>query len=275
MKEDTLNKLYASFDEVKIKPGGGQYKYIKSRDIINRINRVFEGDWSSEVMGSEIVEDNVLICARVYVKDNGDTFYHDGYGSSAIARFSYGDNKGKAINIGNNYNAARSLAIKDAVKKWGVALYIEDEPDEDFVTDPSGELGPKLDVKRAVPTVPVTSVSKKGVTEFTPPPFPDSPTIDTVQTFPSTVEKTELTPPHGNITPVKGSVNVTQEVDIDKITDVQKVAIQGLLQLKGLEREKLFAAALGRTDNLPVSSEKLTYQEAVLIIKYGNDVDRK
>lgn len=301
MEKEILDELYKSFEEIKEKPGSGKYKYVKSQDVINRINRIFKGCWSSDVVSSEIIEDNVLVCIQVCVKDNGNTFCHSGYGSSQIARFIFGDNKGKAINIGNNYNAAKSLAIKDAVKKWGIALYIEDTPDEE-----AGSVGidlssiPEVESAADLPIIPIGDKTDAGwvagltaipvgtgvVTEepelsilkkellaskFTPPPFPDSPT----QTFPNVpgVIKEPATPEF--TPPVESSVSITQETAVDKITDVQKVAIQGLLQLKGLDYKELLVNALGRTDNLPVRSEDLTYSEAVLVIKYGNDVGRK
>lgn len=53
---------------------------------------------------------------------------------------------------------------------------------------------------------------------------------------------------------------------MDSITDVQRAAIQGLLQLKGYSLTDLSAKALGHSIT---SLEELSHQEAVEIIKYG------
>lgn len=273
MKQGTLDKLYEPFEEIAQKPGSGQYKYVKSNHIIDRMNKTFEGDWSSEVIGREIIEDNILIHVRVHIKDNGHSFFHDGYGSVPIARFSFGDKKGEVISIGNNYNAAKSLAIKDACKKWGVALYLEpdeegtsgeDKPKDTGTPGPRpGPLGPTPksepmpDVKRAVPdvnhpgipTMPTRSVP--NITETNSPVIPDVPTR-------------ESTPKE----------SVTKPIESDNITDVQRVAIQGLLELKGLKFSDLVKDALNREDNLPLTPNDLSYQEAVKVIKFGNDVDK-
>lgn len=265
MKNELLNDLYKPFENIKEKPGSGKYKYVSSRDVIDRMNRVFEGNWTSEVIDDLVAEDNVLVRVRVYVKDNGESFYHEGYGSSNIARFSFGDKKGQAINIGNNYNSAKSLAIKDACKKWGVALYIEDNPyDEEFVNDgvstgspaPSAPKKTLPEVEHTLPNVPPAGNLSADTMEFSPPPFPDE------------VSKPELvTDTFGNTTP-------EQTTGVEKITDVQRVAIQGLLELKKLDYKELLINALGRKDNLPASPEDLTYQDAVTVIKYGNNVKK-
>lgn len=265
MKNELLNDLYKPFENIKQKPGSGKYKYVPSRDIIDRMNRVFEGNWATEVLENKIVEDNVLIRVRVCVKDNGQSCYHEGFGSSQIARFTFGDKKGQAINIGNNYNSAKSLAIKDACKKWGVALYIEDNPyDEEFVNESTSpeqktELpSPPKELKPTIPSAPQGgSAVSTPPTEFSPPPFPDK------------VSKPQIdTDVFGNDT-----TQPTTE-DEQKITDVQRVAIQGLLELKKLDYKELLINALGREDNLPDSPEHLTYQEAVTVIKYGNNVKK-
>lgn len=269
MKSELLNELYRPFENIKEKPGSGKYKYVPITDVIDRMNRVFEGNWTSEVIDSEVVEDNILVRVRVYVKDNGNTYYHEGYGSSQIARFSYGDKKGQAVNIGNNYNSAKSLAIKAACKKWGVALFIEDNPyDEEFLE--AGTPGPKPTPTPATESFGNTSGSttpKPAPTkELTPPPFPD-PVSE------PKAEKTEEADAFGN--EIKNEVKLeTTDDGQDNITDVQRVAIQGLLELKKLDFKELLINALGREDNLPDSPEKLKYQEAVAVIKYGNKVKK-
>lgn len=305
MKEELLQNLYKPFDNVRTKPGGKQYKYVASKDVIDRMNRLLKGRWSSEVVKEEIVEDNVLVHVRVYtLDDDGVGFYHDGYGSSQIARFTFGDNKGKAINIGNNYNAAKSMAIRDACKKWGVGLYIEDNPYDEGVED----LGPVEHEGFQSVVIPdnikaATKIEQKSVepeekpTETVPPPFPavetprevekapfeDLPSISR-ELKPPTIKLVGGVPPEKEVSPVITAPNetkpasapeITAETEIEHITDVQKVAVQGLIGLKGLKFEDLLAGALGRTDDLPKTPDELSYQDAAKVIKYGNKVGRK
>jgi len=126
MDDLVLKKLYEPFD-IKTKPGSQGYKYIKSIDVIDRMNKVFSGRWSTEVEHQELIEDTVLIRVRVSV---GNEFSHVGYGSSSIKRFTYGDNKGKIVDLGAVFKAAEALAIRNACSRWGVGLNLEESPDE-------------------------------------------------------------------------------------------------------------------------------------------------
>jgi len=131
MNEKTLEELYKPF-EVKARQGvgGKQFKYVPSDDIVDRMNKVFKGNWSTEVISEKIIDDQILMQVRVLVKDpkeSGELYYHEGYASQMIARYSSGQNSGKVIDIGNSYKAAVSKAIKTACAKWGVGLYLEKE----------------------------------------------------------------------------------------------------------------------------------------------------
>ncbi len=129
MDERILDKLYEPF-QLKERVGQANkiFKYVPSADIIDRMNRVFKGNWSTEVISSQILEDEVLLCVRVLVRDDdGNMYYHDGYASQMILRYTYGDKEGKAVNIGNTFKSAMSKAIKTAVAKWGVGLDLSDD----------------------------------------------------------------------------------------------------------------------------------------------------
>ena len=56
-------------------------------------------------------------------------------------------------------------------------------------------------------------------------------------------------------------------------TDVQKVAIENIMSVHGKTFAELSAAALQRTDNLPIAIEALSYQDAVKLIQYGNNLN--
>jgi len=70
MHEDVQKKLEAPF-KLKARKGVGDkiFKYIPSEDVVARMNKVFEGSWDTEVRSTEIIEDQILICVRVYITD--------------------------------------------------------------------------------------------------------------------------------------------------------------------------------------------------------------
>jgi recombination DNA repair RAD52 pathway protein len=76
MQKEILDKLYESF-ELKARPGQGgmTFKYVPSDDIVDRMNKVFMGDWSTEVMQSEVIGDQVLTDSKIYSRRKGWSDY--------------------------------------------------------------------------------------------------------------------------------------------------------------------------------------------------------
>jgi hypothetical protein len=73
-------------------------------------------------------------------------------------------------------------------------------------------------------------------------------------------------------------VPTIKTLDVDRISDVQKAALSSILNIKGVEYETLVREAFeanGVVKNpIPVPDD-LTYQEAVYVVKYGNDKFRR
>jgi len=125
MNAQILEKLYEDLP-VDIKQGAGNFKYIKTRYVLDRLNQVFEGRWSAQVINHQIVDNEVLLWIRLTVVGEDKIEYsQDGFGSAR--RFD-------KIDIGNTYKSAKSKAIKDAVKAWGIGLFIE-EPGRRVTTE--------------------------------------------------------------------------------------------------------------------------------------------
>ncbi len=294
MKEELVERLYKPFElREREGLGGMKFKYVPSDSIIDRMNKTFEGCWSTEVMFQDRQDDFVVVRVRVnvYDKDSEKQFFHDGYGSSTIMRYASGNKSGQIIDLGNAYKSAESKAIKNACTRWGVGLYLEEAPEEidrptaastgggpgpfsnstqptpDIIpppfpsTEPGGRSGSPdtmPEIKNAVPDIPAVGAV---------PPEAGVPTVAT----PSRVMFEDAPKPPPSAEPT----NITKETGGGRVTDVQRVAIQGLLQIKDLKFPAIAADALGRTDDLPASIESLSYQDAVTIIKYGNDIDKK
>ena len=153
----TMEKLTKPF-KLKARQGvGGKiFKYVPSDDVVHRMNEVFSGCWSTEIVNKEIIEDTILVCVRVTVTDpeTNKIYYHDGYASHFLARYSSGMNNGKIIDVGNSYRSAVSKAIKTACTRWGVGLYLEEEESGMTNHDMSGI---QPDIPSSVGNIPTSS----------------------------------------------------------------------------------------------------------------------
>ena len=290
MDERNLEQLAQPF-KVSERRGVGNkvFKYVPSEDIVARMNKAFKGNWSTEVRESKTVEDQVLMCVRVYAQDPTDSDaelqWHDGYASHPLARYTSGPNNGKIIDIGNSYKSAMSKAIKTSVAKWGVALYLDQgysaESNPSISTRTTGSSLPEVktsdipsmppvkDPKPAISGPPIGGVSSG-------PPMTGPPTTGNPKkaSGPSssqppvfTVENTETPVRNGGFDIPEGSVG-----DGEKLTSVQRVAIETIMSVNNLTFEEVLTKSLQRADNLPVSLEDISYLDAVTIIQYGNNL---
>ena len=311
MQKEILDKLYEPF-ELKARPGQGgmTFKYVPSDDIVDRMNKVFMGNWSTEVVESEVIGDQVLIRVRVYAQDPNSSdsrqYWHEGYASQLIAKYTQGAKVGQIIDIGNSYKSAMSKAIKTAVAKWGVGLYLE----KGSVNEGSGvgSWGPP-NIPTTVPEiVPVEQPKILPVAPVVvdapvaPAPLAAAPVATPVNIPPGNpnipfapVPEAQTTDPLGAGTlsaPVFTDANVVvtkpnpsagfnppmgaipgQGATAEGLTDVQKVAIENIMSVHSKPFAELAPAALQRTDNLPNSVEALSYQDAVKLIQYGNNLN--
>lgn len=304
MDKTQFQNLLVPFEDVQTKPGKGGYKYIASNDIIERMNTTFQGKWTTEIVQHDIVEDQIIVFARVSVTsaDGGRLYYQDGVASHPLTRFTYGDNKGKPIDLGNSYTSAFSKAIKQACKKWGVALNIEEDEfgrsgvDGGQPTSPSSKSSaPKIPTVPVVPVVPVVDTTETVIPTIptipkvpvstlpnTPTPIKEkAPVMPSVPSLPSTMVPTG---PAKNPN-FMGTIRDVDEGE-DKISPVQKAALQGILALKtaGQPQEeidafyrKMATDAFAEKDIVKTSIpdiDNLDYDDAVIVVKYGNDLLR-
>jgi len=300
MDNSILVELYKQFPNVRERRGQGNktFKYVASNDIIDRMNRVFQGNWSVEVIDAKELDSDVLVHVRVTVFDqtpNGPImgYAQEAFASHPLARFSTGDKQGQVIDRGNSYRAAHSKALKAAVARWGVGLYMEEEGEDGeghsstFATPPPAAdsfkgnapfptEAPKLPAP-SVPsfTPPVTERQALPVQEklaATPPPFavPKS-------SVPPVSKPVEVAPPVAQVqsgsedkwaAPVVEPPKEPKEPEY--LTSVQKVALETILQMNGLAYEET-AKKILEMDN-PPAIDKLLYMQAVKLIQYGNNL---
>ncbi|KKM20520.1 hypothetical protein LCGC14_1644630 [marine sediment metagenome] len=293
MHERTLEELYKTFKlKARAGQGGKTFKYVPSSDIMDRMNKIFKGNWSTEVVKSEIIGDQVLVLVRVMAKDpneeGGIVYFHEGYASHPLAKFSGGVKQGQIIDAGNSYRSAMSKAVKAAVTKWGVGLYLEGEESESTVTEEVASVGPvgynpppatRPENPVIPPKAPVTTPSistppsvgadisyippvetAKVATPLTPPVFTNE----------EPVVEAAFTPP------ITAGTTVAKEIDTEYMTPVQKVAIETILAVHSIDFPALASKAIvDRTDNLPTSMDRVDYHDAVKIIQYGNNIGQE
>lgn len=288
MHEDIQEKLEAPF-RLKARKGlgGKTFKYIPAEDVVDRMNKVFEGNWDTEVRSTEIIEDNILMCVRVHITDKeGNSYWHDGYASHQLARYSDGINKGKIIDVGNAYRSAMSKAIKTACTRWGVGLYLEENenPAVENPTIPTETLGSPVSMGNspgAIPAViPIASNTPPPVEYRDSAPVLDIPIVEdkkanaSVVGPPLDVRITNKPSPVETMPFNNEENNVVKDIDesMEKLTPVQKVAIETVMSTKKIKFKDLAAQALKGT--LPPTIDDVTYLDAVTMIQYGNHLEQ-
>ena len=290
MNQDLLDKLYEGF-KVDVKPGKGNFKYVKTKYIIDRLNKTFEGKWSTEILRTERWNDEVLVEVRVSLLDEAGNIlsYHDGIGS---AKYYQG------LELGNVYKSAKSRAIKDAAKCWGVALFLE-EDDTDVpsysstmtVSPPpnmSAPVQPQANVPQVSPNMgtnnlpphmdypaqPTGQIDNPGSVSV--PPNPAGPNMspnNQVPTFSQPDLGKQDPPPTNNqpLPPMSGVPNGEGGTP-QMITDIQKVAIQTKLESTGMSLGDLFKAAFAAVGkecpNVPNDINEISYNDALVVASY-------
>ncbi len=276
MKKDVMEKLYEPLGIKERRGVGGKtFKYIASEDVVDRMNKVFAGNWRTEVISEKVIEDQVLVLVRVMVFDQEQRveYYQEGYASHPILRFTSGINKGKVMDIGNVYRSAMSKAIKTACSKWGVGLYLEEDGGQDF-----GETSSII----PYPAASTPTTFEPPISAITPTNVPSTPVAETISAPPITSTNV---PPIMSAPPITSPVNNainddpstmfsnSNITDTEKITPVQKVAVETVMKANSLNFNELCLSALGRQNDLPTIIEDVSYSDAVKMIQYGNDVN--
>jgi hypothetical protein len=317
MDKAILDELYGKFNlSTRQGQGGMTFKYVPNEDVIDRMNNVFGGNWSTHVMFRDVLDDQVILEVRVSVVDPETemTHSHTGFGSQQIMRYNSGTNAGKIIDIGNGYKGALAKAIVNACTRWGVGLYKEDTPVSTEMPNlaatamappamklpPTATPTPMPAVKPpavaappavAIPTPPPTPAATPPVAEvtttFAPPITPEQPvsaSVGLTQAMPpipsaATMPKVPVPEPVVNTTPTTPDLPFSGAASAGEIgiSDVQRVALNGILTMNSADYGELALEAFGAnsiTKAVP-NKEDLSYDEAVVVIKFGNDKYRK
>ena len=307
MNTEQLTSLYEKLELKSRRGRGGEYTYIPWQDVADKMNKVFGGNWSSEVKSETVIGSGVVLRVRVTVIDTETnlTYYHEGYGGADIS----------GAEVGTVHKSAYSKALRDACKKWGPGLYTDEDgytaptvkapiPAKGIPAQQSTTVKAPTPVKSVIPnnipqggsaisttkaTIPFVGAPTASIPSNTVIPIKDKVSavakVASVTSIPGTQKPIIPTPAVSIPTslPPVASGMATQSTSIistedTKINDVQMAALDGILELKDIDPNLLIKEAFeeGKIDisDLP-TKEMLSYQQAVLVIKYGNEKFRK
>src|SRR5213592_721558 len=121
--------------EIKMRQGRGglQFAYVEHGYVTERLNLVFGFNWDFEIVDKQILDDEVIVEARLTVRTpGGQTIVKTQFGGAEIKRHASGPRRGRPLSIADDYKAAASDALKKCASLLGIGLdlYGRDRPTE-------------------------------------------------------------------------------------------------------------------------------------------------
>jgi|GEM_PF-1308156 len=137
--------------EIKLRQGRGgmQFSYVEHGYVTERLNLVFGFNWDFEVVDKQILDDEVIVEARLTVRTpGGQTIVKTQFGGAEIKRHASGSKSGRPLSVADDYKAAASDALKKCASLLGIGLdlYGRDRPEGDDIEDapaPRGAAKPR------------------------------------------------------------------------------------------------------------------------------------
>lgn len=119
--------------EIKMRQGRGgmQFAYVEHGYVTERLNLVFGFNWDFEIVDKQILDDEVIVEARLTVRTpGGQTIVKTQFGGADIKRHASGARSGRPLSIADDYKAAASDALKKCSSLLGIGLdlYGRDRP---------------------------------------------------------------------------------------------------------------------------------------------------
>ncbi len=145
----TFNKAQVDFllqrtprHEIKVRQGRGgmKFSYVEHGYVTERLNMVFGFNWDFEVVDKQILEDEVIVEARLTVRTpGGQTIVKTQFGGADIKRHASGQKSGRPLSIADDFKAAASDALKKCASLLGIGLdlYGRDRPYDDEEPPPT------------------------------------------------------------------------------------------------------------------------------------------
>jgi hypothetical protein len=113
--------------------GGLRFSYVEHGYVTERLNLVFGFNWDFEVVDKQMLEDEVIVEAKLTVRTpGGQTIVKTQFGGADIKRHASGARSGRPLSIADDYKAAASDALKKCASLLGIGLdlYGRDRPEE-------------------------------------------------------------------------------------------------------------------------------------------------
>jgi len=133
--QDILNR---PFDKKDIKKNYAGFDYVEAQMVIRRLNEAFGHAWSFAVVSSSRDEDTILVLGSL----EGLGITKQQYGSAEVKRFKndHATKADKVMDIGNDFKAATSDALKKCATLFGVALHLygDEESNQEPTQEPAG-----------------------------------------------------------------------------------------------------------------------------------------
>ena len=106
-------------EQIKQRVGnfGQTLDYIPGHSVIQRLNDVFDGQWSFQVESHEILESEVIVLGRLTAESVSKTQF----GSSTVTR---AKSSGDIISLADDLKAASTDSLKKCATMFGVGLHI-------------------------------------------------------------------------------------------------------------------------------------------------------
>src|SRR3954447_15482661 len=111
--------------EIKMRAGRGgmQFAYVEHGYVTERLNLVFGFNWDFEIRDKQILDDEVIVEARLTVRTpGGQTIVKTQFGGADIKCHNSGARSGKPLSIADDYKAAASDALKKCASLLGIGL---------------------------------------------------------------------------------------------------------------------------------------------------------
>lgn len=124
MNRELLEKPFPK-SVIKTRRGrmGKNLEYVGVPEFVGRLNDAFAGYWSFDILGSQVLGDHIVVTARL-TAPRSEHCEHEvsktAFGGATITR----DKSGEALDIGDDFKAAASDALKKAASLLGVGLHI-------------------------------------------------------------------------------------------------------------------------------------------------------
>lgn len=119
MNREILEKPFAeNVIKKRAGRGGKKWNYVKTGNIIQRLNAGFESMWSFEVVESLREGDEIIVLGKL----SYDGITKQQYGGKKIETYTKGSLAGEVISIADDYKSAASDALKKCATMFGVAL---------------------------------------------------------------------------------------------------------------------------------------------------------